>query len=84
MYLNVSAERTESFGLYDQLVTTGTWNITPEHALGGRYIYTNDIKYYRLAYSYKPRKGLGVFAVYDDDSSQGRAGEYSIKVVKIF
>lgn len=84
LYLNVSAERTDYFGTSDQLVLTGSWNITAEQALGGRYIYTDDVDYYRLAYSYKPRKGLDIYAVYEDNSVAGGDGEYSIKIVKTF
>ncbi len=84
LYVNLSAEHTDSYGYYDQVVLTGSWNITPEHTLGGRYIYTDDIDYYRLAYSFKPRKGWDIFAVYDDHSSSAKEGEYSLKVVKTF
>jgi hypothetical protein len=84
LYLNVTAERTESFGTFDQAVVTGSWNLTRETVLGGRYIYTDDVEFYRLAFSYKPRAGWDIFAVYDDSSDPAKKGEYSVKVVKTF
>ncbi|MBN1794077.1 MAG: carbohydrate binding family 9 domain-containing protein [Candidatus Omnitrophica bacterium] len=80
--LNVTAERTNNFGTSDQIITTASWNITPEQALAGRVIYTDDAQYYRLAYSFKPRKGLDIYAVYDDNPTSN--AEYSVKVVKTF
>jgi hypothetical protein len=82
VYLSLSAERADSFGTSDQVVFVSSWNVTPEHAVAGRYIYTNDVKYYRLAYAHRPRRGLDIFAVYDDDTT--KAAEFSIKVVKTF
>jgi hypothetical protein len=84
LYLRMSAERTKSFGTADQVVATGSWNLTQEQVLGGRYIYTDDVEFYRLAYSYKPREGWDIFAVYDDSSDPGKDPEYSVKVVKTF
>ncbi len=82
VYLNLTAERVDSFGTNDQVVLVSSWDITPEHSVAGRYIYTDDIKYYRLAYGHRPRKGLDIFAVYDDDSI--KKAEFSIKIVKTF
>ncbi len=82
LYLSVTAERTDSFGTADQMVLVSSWDISPEHALAGRYIYTGDIEYYRLAYAHRPRKGLDIFAVYDDNTVKD--AEFSIKVVKTF
>ena len=82
LYLKVSAERTDSFGITDQVVATASWDITPENTLAGRYVYNEDIQYYRAAYAYRPRRGLDIFLVYEDDSS--REAEYSVKVVIAF
>ena len=82
LYLSASAERTDSFGVSDQVVLVSSWDITPEHALAGRYLYTNETDFYRLAYIHRPRKGLDIFAVYDDDTEKD--AEYSIKLVKTF
>ena len=82
VYLNVTAERVDSFGTNDQVVLVSSWDITPEHSIAGRYIYTNDVKYYRLAYGHRARKGVDIFAVYDDDTT--KTAEYSIKIVKTF
>jgi hypothetical protein len=82
VYLELTAERVDSFGTNDQVVFVTSWAITPEHSLAGRYIYTDDVKYYRLAYGHRPRKGLDIFAVYDDDTTKD--WEFSVKVVKTF
>jgi len=82
LYINLSAERTDSFGVNDQLVLVSSWDITPQNALAGRYIYSDGENIYRLAYSYRPRKGLDIFAVYDTNTLEDY--EFSVKVVKIF
>jgi len=82
VYLNLTAERVDSFGTNDQVVFVSSWAITPEHSVACRYIYTDDVKYYRLAYGHRPRKGLDIFAVYDDNST--KAAEFSLKIVKTF
>jgi hypothetical protein len=82
LYLSLSAERTDSFGITDQLVAVAAWNITTQNAVAGRYIYSDGEPIYRLAYSYKPREGLDIFAVLDTDTTANY--EFSVKVVKIF
>lgn len=82
VYVELTAERVDSFGTNDQVVLVTSWAITPEHSLAGRYIYTDDVKFYRLAYSHRPRKGLDIFAVYDDDTTKD--WEFSVKIVKTF
>jgi hypothetical protein len=81
VYLSATAERTDSFGIYDQVVLVGSWDITPEHALACRFI-QEETQFYRLAYVHHPRKGLDIYAVYDD--AAGKDAEYSIKLVKTF
>ena len=82
VFLSLSAERTESFGTFDQLILVGSWDITPQNALAGRYIYTLDAEFYRLAYSYRPRRGLDIFVVFDGITTEDY--EFSVKLVKIF
>lgn len=82
VYLKLSAEREDSFGISDQLVFVGSWDITPEHTLAGRYIYQDDGDSYRLAYGHRARKGIDIFAVYNQDV--GEEAEYSIKFVYTF
>jgi hypothetical protein len=82
VYLKLSAERIHSFGTYNQVVLESTWDIDPEHALSSRFIQADDVDYFRLAYSHRPRAGLDIFAVYDSDSLD--RNEFSIKVVKTF
>lgn len=78
-FLTLSGEKTRSFGTSEQLVFVGSWDITPEHALAGRFINNEDGDSYRLAYSRRARKGLDIFAVYDNDPF--RDEEYSLKLV---
>ncbi|HZL94173.1 MAG TPA: DUF5916 domain-containing protein, partial [Vicinamibacterales bacterium] len=82
LYFKLSVERTDSFGVSDQVVLVSSWDITPEHSLGGRFISSDQDEYYRLAYSHRPRRGLDIFAVYD--SSPFADDEVSVKVVKTF
>jgi hypothetical protein len=82
VYLQLSAEREDSFGISDQLVFVGSWDITPEHTLAGRYIYQDDGNSYRLAYGHRARKGIDIFAVYNQDLEE--EAEYSIKFVYTF
>lgn len=79
VYLQLSAEREDSFGISDQLVFVGSWDITPEHTLAGRYIYQDEGNSYRLAYGHRARKGIDIFAVYNQ--AVGEEAEYSIKFV---
>lgn len=80
--VNISAERTDSFGEFDQYVIGGSWDINPEHSLGGRYIVTEDANYYRFVFSRRPRQGLDIVAVYD--TTFDAADLMSLKLVKTF
>jgi hypothetical protein len=79
LYLKLSGEKTRSFGTFDQLVFVGSWDISPEHALAGRFIDNDSGDSYRLAYIRRARKGLDIFAVYDNGPF--RDEEYSLKLV---
>ena len=63
--IKVNAERVYSFGYYNQVVATAGWNVTPLHGLYARYIWSDDNRYYRLAYTWHIRKNIDLFAVYD-------------------
>jgi len=82
VYLKLSAERTSSFGTTDQVVMVGSWDINPENSIAGRYIYNVDGNYYRLAYSHRARKGIDIFAVYDQKPLE--KPQYSLKIVYTF
>ena len=66
-YLNVTAENAYSFGWNNQVVATAGWNVTPLHGLYARYIWSDDNRYYRLAYTWHIRKNVDLFAVYDKE-----------------
>jgi hypothetical protein len=86
LYLQISYERTDSFGTFEQTVVNGSWEITPEDSLGGRYIYYEDDfttdEYVRLTYGRKARQGLDIFIVYDKEPYS--AEQYSLKLVYSF
>jgi hypothetical protein len=65
--LDVTAERVYSFGYSNQVVATAGWDVTPQHALYARYIWSDDDDYYRLAYTWHIRKNIDLFAVYDKE-----------------
>jgi hypothetical protein len=80
--LSVSGERTESFGVREQVMIGSSWDLAPEHSLSGRYIHTESDGFYRLAYSHRARQGLDIFLVYDGRRSD--ADELSVKAVQAF
>lgn len=82
VYLEVSAERENSFGTSDQVIFVSSWDITPEDALAGRYISNADGDYYRVAFGRKARKGLDIFAVFDKQPFD--KAQYSLKLVYTF
>jgi hypothetical protein len=77
-FLNVSAERLDSFGRSDQIIVSGGWDITPRHGLYGRYI-SNDGSYYRLAYTFHATERVDFFAVYD--KQPGADAQISAKIL---
>jgi hypothetical protein len=79
VFVQLSAERTESFGTFDQFVVVSSWDITAEHSLSGRFIHSDFSDYYRVAYSHRPRRGLDIFGVYDKNSFD--VAKFSVKVV---
>jgi hypothetical protein len=66
LVFNLSAERIDNFGTSHQAVLTGTWEAAPRHTLAGRVIAASYGHAYRLAYTWRVRGNLDVFAVYDD------------------
>lgn len=82
LFLSLSLERTDSFGISDQGVLMASWDITPEHSLAARYIYSDQDEYYRLAYSRRLRQGVDIYAVYD--SNPFAEDEFSLKFVSTF
>jgi hypothetical protein len=80
--LNLAVERVDSFGVSHQVTVGSSWDVTPEHSLSGRYIYSEEDDFYRLAYTHRPRRGLDVLIVYDGSSA--RADEVFLKIVRAF
>jgi hypothetical protein len=80
--MNLAVEQVDSFGRFHQVTVGSSWDITPEHSLSGRYIYSEEEDFYRLAYSHRPRRGLDILVVYDGSSA--RADELFLKLVRAF
>jgi hypothetical protein len=49
-----------------QNVFSGTWAITPERAISGRWV-EYDGGYYRVSYRRMVKRGIDMFAVFSDD-----------------
>ena len=84
--LKLSGERTESFGTTVQVVATGSWRIDDETSVGARYQRSAgdgfELESYRLSYGRAVRRGVDVFAVYDEDGDEG--GRVSLKLTYTF
>ena len=77
--INLAAERLSSFGVFRQHTVQAGWNITPQDGIVGRYIDAEEGNYKRLAYRHTVRKGVDVFAVYNEDPFSDQ--QFSVKLV---
>ena len=86
LLLKLSGERTESFGTATQVVASGSWRIDDETSVGARYLRSAadgfELESYRLSYGRTARRGVDVFAVYDEDANEG--GRVSLKLTYTF
>jgi hypothetical protein len=67
LYLSLYSEQLTSFGQTEQTVLVGQWDISPNQTLYARYIDSDGLDYYRVAYARRVRKGTDVFVVYNDE-----------------
>lgn len=67
LFLSVSSEYLDSFGIFRQTVISTGWDITQQDKLVSRYILADTDKFFRIAYSRRVSNGANIFAVYDDD-----------------
>lgn len=81
-FINLSTERLDSFGAFDQTVVSAGWDITSEDGVATRYILADGQTFLRFAYRRQVRKGLDIFAVYDREP--GSATKLSFKLVWTF
>jgi hypothetical protein len=65
--LSLYSEQLTSFGETEQTVLVGQWDISPDQTLYARYIDSDGLDFYRLAYARRVRKGIDLFVVYNDD-----------------
>lgn len=75
--IGLTSELLENFGTYRQSVATGTWDVAPQHTVAGRYIRADYGNSHRLAWVWRARPDLDVFAVYDD--VRGLPVQFSVK-----
>ncbi len=80
--VNLVSELLDNFGSYRQTVLTGTWDVTPQHTVAGRYINAYYGNAYRAVYAWRVRRNLDFFAVYDH--SPGLQAQLSAKVLMTF
>jgi hypothetical protein len=66
--LTYSYERARSYGLQDQSVLTGSWDITSQQAISARWVQFDGSHYYRLAYRRVVRRGVDAFVIYDNEA----------------
>jgi hypothetical protein len=78
-YVNLTAERLDNFGIFEQKTVQAGWNITPRDGIVGRYIRAEEGNYKRLAYRRTVRSGVDVFAVYNEEPFTER--QFSVKLV---
>lgn len=81
-FVNLSSERLDNFGTFDQTIVSAGWDITPRQSLVARYITAYYGDAYRLAYSLKVRKNVDFFAVYDREPAL--PAQVSAKIVMTF
>lgn len=64
-WLNVTTERLEHAGEFDQTIVSARWDVTDQDALAIRTVTADGQHFVRLAYARQVRSGLDIFAVYE-------------------
>jgi len=65
--LTYSFERADYFGQTEQHILSASWDLTGQDSISGRWVQYNDDPFYRLAYRRVMRRGIDVFAVFNDE-----------------
>jgi hypothetical protein len=60
-------ERAHHYDLTKQHILSASWDVTREDTISGRWVQYNDDPYLRLAYRRQMRRGIDVFAVFNDE-----------------
>ncbi len=79
--LSYSYDRSDFIDRTTQGTLTGSWEITPVQVISGRWVRA-DRDFYRLAYRRTVRRGLDIFAVYNDDPFN--PDQFTFKIVRTF
>lgn len=79
VYLDLSGERLASDIDTDRIVAIAQWDITSQDSLSTRYINQDGVGLVRLAYGRRVRKGVDVFAVYNQEPPLER--QWSVKLL---
>jgi hypothetical protein len=77
--LNLSVERLENFGITEQAIINGGWDITGEDGIDARIIWLDGETFERLAYRRTVRLGMDFFAVFDQ--APGADAQFTVKAV---
>ena len=77
--LSLSAERLENFGITEQVINNGGWDITGEDGIVARIIWLDGETFERLAYRHTVRSGMDIFAVLDQ--TPGGDAQFTVKAV---
>jgi hypothetical protein len=81
-FVTLNGERLSYFGHSDQVIITAGWDITPRHGVYGRYIWNEDSRYSRFAYTFRVARNMDFFAVYD--KTPGTPPQLSAKLLMTF
>lgn len=64
-FISLTAEKLENFGTYRQSVLSGGWDVSTLHELVARYVHADYGDQFRVAWTWRARKNVDLFTVYD-------------------
>ena len=79
---SATSEKLDNFGRFYQHIVSAGWDITPRHNVVARYIRADYGSATRFAYTFRMRKNIDFFAVYDRNPNE--LARVSAKVVMTF
>jgi hypothetical protein len=79
--ISVSAERLESFGIFEQYIVEAGWDITPTNSIVFRHVSSDGEPYWRLGFRRRVQRGLDIFLLYDEVPRE--EAELSLKLLWI-
>jgi hypothetical protein len=76
--LGFTAERLDSFGLFEQYVVEAGWDLNSTNSLVFRHIYSGGDQFWRLGFRHVVARGIDIFALFDE--TPGNDAEFSVKL----